>query len=302
MVCTVRGASLDDRDDLRVFTITADRFIYKMVRSIVGTLIDIGRGRLTATMAEIIESKNRKAVGEHQPARRRRFAHGISVFAFDDVAHCGGEFSPADVDKRTHDGTHHFVNEPVGRYRKDPQVALLGQRRVPYRADHVVGGCAGGAKRREIVRAQKTRDVRAHLVPIHFVKDHPDPLVKKRPLSERHGIPVPSSNRRIARMKVRGRGCKAVHAYVVVEHGVYRTLAPRSVYGRVDVHVRALAGRVHARIGAARARHLALAARHRGERGAQRVLDARRVFLRLPPAVARAVVFDPEEIAHRSLP
>ncbi|HMD68201.1 MAG TPA: tRNA pseudouridine(38-40) synthase TruA [Chitinivibrionales bacterium] len=68
MVCTVSGASLDDRDDLRVFTITADRFIYKMVRSIVGTLVDIGRGRLAATMREIIESKDRKAVGETAPA------------------------------------------------------------------------------------------------------------------------------------------------------------------------------------------------------------------------------------------
>jgi tRNA pseudouridine38-40 synthase len=68
MVCTVRDASLAQERDLRVFTITADRFIYKMVRSIVGTLVDIGRGKLTATMRDIIESKDRNAVGETAPA------------------------------------------------------------------------------------------------------------------------------------------------------------------------------------------------------------------------------------------
>jgi|WetSurMetagenome_2_1015567.scaffolds.fasta_scaffold00077_24 tRNA pseudouridine38-40 synthase len=68
MVCTVREASLDDKEDLKVFTITADRFIYKMVRSIMGTLIDIGRGRLAAPMREILESRDRKAAGETAPA------------------------------------------------------------------------------------------------------------------------------------------------------------------------------------------------------------------------------------------
>jgi tRNA pseudouridine38-40 synthase len=68
MVCTVRDASLVEEAERRVFSITADRFIYKMVRSIVGTLIDIGRGRLTTTIGDIIAQKNKKAAGETAPA------------------------------------------------------------------------------------------------------------------------------------------------------------------------------------------------------------------------------------------
>jgi tRNA pseudouridine38-40 synthase len=57
--CTVTHASLEREGDLRVFTIEANRFVYTMVRSIVGTLVDIGRGRLTGTLADIIASKDR---------------------------------------------------------------------------------------------------------------------------------------------------------------------------------------------------------------------------------------------------
>ncbi len=68
MVCTVREACLSEEGDIRVFTITADRFLYTMVRSIVGTLIDVGRGRLDLSLRDIIESKNRKAAGQTAPA------------------------------------------------------------------------------------------------------------------------------------------------------------------------------------------------------------------------------------------
>lgn len=66
-VCLVRKVSLDSEGDLLVFTIEANRFIYKMVRSVMGTLIDIGRGKLNSTMAEIIESKDRRRVGTTAP-------------------------------------------------------------------------------------------------------------------------------------------------------------------------------------------------------------------------------------------
>jgi tRNA pseudouridine38-40 synthase len=68
MVCTVHEASLSAKDGLRVFSISANRFIYKMVRSIVGTLIDIGRGRLDATIDAIIAGRDRCSVGETAPA------------------------------------------------------------------------------------------------------------------------------------------------------------------------------------------------------------------------------------------
>jgi tRNA pseudouridine38-40 synthase len=68
MICTIRLAELSQVPDGYSFTIEADRFLYKMVRTIVGTLIDIGRGKITASMAEIIESKDRVKAGETAPA------------------------------------------------------------------------------------------------------------------------------------------------------------------------------------------------------------------------------------------
>ncbi len=51
-----------------VFTITADRFLRNMVRAVVGTLVDMGRGKIsTARLAEIIEARNRCAAGSSMP-------------------------------------------------------------------------------------------------------------------------------------------------------------------------------------------------------------------------------------------
>jgi len=67
--CDVRRAELlYNKNGLTVFTIEANRFIYKMVRSLVGTLVDIGRGRLDGTLDAIIDSRDRNRVGETAPA------------------------------------------------------------------------------------------------------------------------------------------------------------------------------------------------------------------------------------------
>lgn len=51
------------------FTITADRFLRGMVRAIVGTLILVGKHKLTiAEFKQIIEAKNRQHVGNNAPA------------------------------------------------------------------------------------------------------------------------------------------------------------------------------------------------------------------------------------------
>ena len=50
------------------FTITADRFLRNMVRAIVGTLLDVGRGVLTIEQfREIIEKKDRCSAGTSAP-------------------------------------------------------------------------------------------------------------------------------------------------------------------------------------------------------------------------------------------
>ena len=50
------------------FTITADRFLRNMVRAVVGTLVDVGRGKISvAEFAEIIRRKDRCAAGTSMP-------------------------------------------------------------------------------------------------------------------------------------------------------------------------------------------------------------------------------------------
>lgn len=51
-----------------VFTITADRFLRNMVRAIVGTLAEVGRGKMTLNgFSNVIDSKDRCAAGTSMP-------------------------------------------------------------------------------------------------------------------------------------------------------------------------------------------------------------------------------------------
>ena len=50
------------------FEITANRFLRNMVRAVVGTLVDVGRGRLSLEeFRQVIEKKQRTAAGESMP-------------------------------------------------------------------------------------------------------------------------------------------------------------------------------------------------------------------------------------------
>ena len=52
-----------------VFTITADRFLRNMVRAVVGTIIDVGKERITVDdFSNILEKKNRCSAGVSVPA------------------------------------------------------------------------------------------------------------------------------------------------------------------------------------------------------------------------------------------
>lgn len=53
-----------------VFTITADRFLRNMVRAIVGTLLEVGRGKMTIEeFCQVIERKDRCSAGTSVPAQ-----------------------------------------------------------------------------------------------------------------------------------------------------------------------------------------------------------------------------------------
>ncbi|MDR0798385.1 MAG: tRNA pseudouridine(38-40) synthase TruA [Dysgonamonadaceae bacterium] len=67
--CSIKRAGWTQEGDLWVFTIEADRFLRNMVRAIVGTLLEVGRGKLSLEgFRQIIESKDRSRAGTSAPA------------------------------------------------------------------------------------------------------------------------------------------------------------------------------------------------------------------------------------------
>ena len=57
-----------ETDDEYVFVIKADRFLRNMVRAIVGTLLQVGQGKLDAEgFRAVIEQKNRCSAGTSVP-------------------------------------------------------------------------------------------------------------------------------------------------------------------------------------------------------------------------------------------
>lgn len=67
--CTITEAHWDELEPgVWRFTISANRFLRNMVRAIVGTLIEVGRGKLSIDdFRQVIEQKNRCSAGESVP-------------------------------------------------------------------------------------------------------------------------------------------------------------------------------------------------------------------------------------------
>jgi tRNA pseudouridine38-40 synthase len=68
-VRTVQELTLRRRGDRISVDVTGDGFLYNMVRAIVGTLVDVGRGRLAPRdVAAILEARDRRRAGPTAPA------------------------------------------------------------------------------------------------------------------------------------------------------------------------------------------------------------------------------------------
>lgn len=67
--CKIMHAAWTQVDEVTwVFTIRADRFLRNMVRAIVGTLLEVGRGKLTVEgFRRVIEQQNRSQAGSSVP-------------------------------------------------------------------------------------------------------------------------------------------------------------------------------------------------------------------------------------------
>ncbi len=69
-ICHITEAGWKKKGNMLVFTITADRFLRNMVRAIVGTFVEIGKGKLQPDdMKIIIEAKDRQYAGFSAPAQ-----------------------------------------------------------------------------------------------------------------------------------------------------------------------------------------------------------------------------------------
>lgn len=67
--CNIQEAYWEKLDSRLVFHITADRFLRNMVRAIVGTLLQVGFGKLEVmALHDIVESQNRSEAGASAPA------------------------------------------------------------------------------------------------------------------------------------------------------------------------------------------------------------------------------------------
>ena len=69
-ICKIYDAGWKESDNRLVFTIKADRFLRNMVRAIVGTMVEIGSGKMDLKeFEEIILAKDRCKAGKSAPAK-----------------------------------------------------------------------------------------------------------------------------------------------------------------------------------------------------------------------------------------
>ena len=68
-ICHLSEAHWDEMGEEWIYTIKSNRFLRNMVRSVTGTLLDVGRGKLSIEgFREIVEKKDRCAAGVSMPA------------------------------------------------------------------------------------------------------------------------------------------------------------------------------------------------------------------------------------------
>jgi len=66
----IKNISIIKKGNIFCFHLEADAFLYKMVRTIVGTLLEVGKGKIDyLEMKKILEAKNRKIAGRTVPAK-----------------------------------------------------------------------------------------------------------------------------------------------------------------------------------------------------------------------------------------
>ena len=69
-LCHIESSDWSNEENKLIFTIKADRFLRNMVRAIVGTLVLVGRKKITINeLRDIIRLQDRSSAGESAPAQ-----------------------------------------------------------------------------------------------------------------------------------------------------------------------------------------------------------------------------------------
>ena len=69
-ICNIQRAEWQFEDEKAIFYVTANRFLRGMVRTLVGTLLNVGYGKTSlAEFTEIIKTKDRTAAGQSVPSQ-----------------------------------------------------------------------------------------------------------------------------------------------------------------------------------------------------------------------------------------
>ena len=69
-ICDIRQAQWERDGDVWIFTITADRFLRNMVRAVVGTLLEVGKGKMTLEdVKSLRKCRDRSRAGASVPAK-----------------------------------------------------------------------------------------------------------------------------------------------------------------------------------------------------------------------------------------
>ncbi|NBI05619.1 tRNA pseudouridine(38-40) synthase TruA [Senegalia massiliensis] len=65
---TIYSIDIEQKNEVIELTFKGSGFLYNMIRIIVGTLVDVSRGRIKSNIEEIIDAKNRKRAGITAPS------------------------------------------------------------------------------------------------------------------------------------------------------------------------------------------------------------------------------------------
>lgn len=99
-ICRIGHAGWERRDHRLIFTVTADRFLRNMVRALVGTMVNLGKGKISIEeFHRIIRAKDRSMAGQSAPA------HGLYLAGVEYPGFIDGRYPglPGDVESKFED-------------------------------------------------------------------------------------------------------------------------------------------------------------------------------------------------------